>query len=442
VDTSDHEVNIKIALESAIGDGTLNPDARASLLKDMTLEVSTAVLQDNYDQNVVLGNARRGAPALTSVHQRMIRHLEHQGLLDRALEFLPDDEEFATRRAAGESLTSPELAVLLAYAKIALLADLNECGLSDDSWFERTLVDYFPPTMRGDYREGISGHPLRSQIINTVVTNRLLNVGGITFVFRAFEETGASAEQVVRAALAAMEVFSIDEMWDWVNRLDNLVPTTAQSALQLETRRLLDRATRWFLQTRTGDIDIAEQVAYFHPVISKHAHGVSSMLQGNEAARYERLTKRFMDAGAPEDLARQAASSLDVFLLLDITDICAKTNELSETVIPLYFTLSDRYDMDRTLLSITALPRGDRWTALARQALRSDLYQAIAALTVSIINDTDAAQSPSDRIHAWEEANAEGVSRARATLEEINAVDEPDLATLSVALRVLRNLVS
>jgi glutamate dehydrogenase len=128
--------------------------------------------------------------------------------------------------------------------------------------------------------------------------------------------------------------------------------------------------------------------------------------------------------------------------LLDITDICAKTNELSETVIPLYFTLSDRYDMDRTLLSITALPRGDRWTALARQALRSDLYQAIAALTVSIINDTDSAQSPGDRIHAWEEANAEGVARARATLEEINAVEEPDLATLSVALRVLRNLIA
>jgi glutamate dehydrogenase len=442
VDTSDHEVNIKIALESAVKDGTLTPDARASLLKDMTQEVSMAVLEDNYDQNVVLGNARRGAPALISVHQRMIRLLEHQGLLDRALEFLPDDEEFATRRAAGEAMTSPELAVLLAYAKIALLADLNECGLSDDSWFERTLVDYFPPTMRSDYREGIADHPLRSQIINTVVTNRLLNVGGITFVFRAVEETGASAEQVVRAALAAMEVFSIDEMWDWVNRLDNLVSTTAQSALQLETRRLLDRATRWFLQTRTGDIDIAEQVAYFHPVISKHAHGVSSMLQGNEAARYERLTKRFMDAGAPEDLARQAASSLDVFLLLDITDICAKTNELSETVIPLYFTLSDRYDMDRTLLSITALPRGDRWTALARQALRSDLYQAIAALTVSIINDTDSAQSPGDRIHAWEEANAEGVARARATLEEINAVEEPDLATLSVALRVLRNLIA
>jgi glutamate dehydrogenase len=441
VDTSDHEVNIKIALESAVKSGRLTQDARTALLREMTDENARAVLQDNYDQNVVLGNARRGAPALVTVHQRMIRALEHEGILDRAVENLPDDQEFATRRAAGESLTSPELAVLLAYAKIALLADLNECSLSDDPWFERILIDYFPPRMREDYKDEITAHPLRSQIINTVVTNRLLNVGGITFVFRAMEETGATAEEVVRAALTAMEVFSIDQMWDWVNELDNKVPTTAQSALQLETRRLLDRATRWFLQTRTGDIDIAQQVAYFHPVVSQHAHGVADMLQGNEAARFERLTQRFIDAGAPESLARQAASGLDVFSLLDITDICAKTNEPSDTVLPLYFTLSDRYDMDRTLLRITSLPRGDRWTALARQALRSDLYQAIAALTVSVIDTTDPKLRPRDRIDAWEEANAEGVARARTTLEEINAVEDPDLATLSVALRVLRNLI-
>ena len=441
VDTSDHEVNIKIALEAAVKAGKLTQEARADLLHEMTDEIASAVLQDNYDQNVVLGNARRGAPALVTVHQRMIRHLEHEGILDRAVENLPDDEEFATRRAAGEALTSPELAVMLAYGKIALLADLNEATLADDPWFERTLVDYFPPKMREDYREEIMSHPLRSQIINTEITNRLLNIGGVTFVFRAQEETGASAVQVVKAALTAMEVFSIDQMWEWVNELDNQIPTTAQSALQLETRRLLDRATRWFLQTRTGDIDIAEQVDYFTPVVSQHSSGVSQALTGNEAERFERLTKRFIDAGAPEELARKAASGLDVFALLDITDICAKTGEDSTTVIPLYFTLSDRYDMDRTLLRITALPRGDRWTALARQALRSDLYQAIASLTSTVIDSTDVGTPPQQRIQQWEEANAEGVARARTTLDEINAVEEPDLATLSVALRVLRNLI-
>ncbi|MDA2987635.1 MAG: NAD-glutamate dehydrogenase, partial [Actinomycetota bacterium] len=335
VDTSDHEVNIKIALEAAVKSGKLTQEARADLLHEMTDEIAQAVLQDNYDQNVVLGNARRGAPALVTVHQRMIRHLEHEGILDRAVENLPDDEEFATRRAAGEALTSPELAVMLAYGKIALLAELNEATLADDPWFEKTLIDYFPPRMREEYTGEITSHPLRSQIINTEITNRLLNIGGITFVFRAVEETGATAVQVVKAALTAMEVFSINQMWEWVNELDNQIPTTAQSALQLETRRLLDRATRWFLQTRTGDIDIAEQFAYFAPVVSQHSSGVSQALTGNEAERFERLTKRFVDAGAPEDLARTAASGLDVFALLDITDICVKTGEDSATVIPL-----------------------------------------------------------------------------------------------------------
>ncbi len=165
------------------------------------------------------------------------------------------------------------------------------------------------------------------------------------------------------------------------------------------------------------------------------------MLQGNEAARYERLTLRFVEAGAPEELARQAASSLDVFLLLDISVICARTNESSDSVIRLYFTLSDRYDMDQILMRITALDRGDRWSALARQALRSDLYQAVAALTATVIGLTDSSTPPQQRIQQWEEANAEGVARARGTLKEINAVEEPDLATLSVALRVLRNLI-
>ena len=441
VDTSDHEVNIKIALESAVKAGRLAQDARSLLLHDMTDEIAEDVLQDNYDQNVVLGNARRGAPALVSVHQRMIRHLEHEGILDRAVENLPDDEEFATRRAAGEALTSPELAVMLAYGKIALLAELNETNLADDPWFEKTLIDYFPPKMRDAYTDEIVSHPLRSQIINTEITNRLLNIGGITFVFRAQEETGATAVQVVKAALTAVDVFSIDQMWEWVNELDTQIPTTAQSALQLETRRLLDRATRWFLQTRTGDLDIAKQVAYFAPVVSRHSKGVANMLTGNEAERFERLTKRFMEAGAPEELAHKAASSLDIFALLDITDICVKAGADSATVIPLYFTLSDRYDMDRILLRITALPRGDRWTALARQALRSDLYQAIASLTSTVIESTDATIPPRERIAQWEEANGEGVARARATLDEINAVEEPDLATLSVALRVLRNLI-
>ena len=442
VDTSDHEVNIKILLDALVVGGELSESDRNQLLVEMTDEISKMVLEDNYDQNVVLGNARRGAVSLVTVHQRMIREMERRGLINRSIESLPDDEEFATRRAAGEALTSPELAVLLAYAKIWTTANLNKSNLANDPWFTKTLRGYFPSILRDRFSAGIDAHPLRDQIINTVVVNNIINVGGITFVFRAIEETGASAEQVIRAATVAMEIFGIRKFWDWINSLDNEISTSAQSALQLETRRLFDRATRWFLQTRGGEIDIEAEVSSFTPIIAAHADGIWYMLHGNEAERFTRRVARFVEAGAPEELAKAAAASLDIYALLDITDICKRTGESAETVVPLYFTLSDRYDVDRTLIRITELPRGDRWTALARQALRSDLYQVIADLTSRVILATDVHASPEGRVEAWEAMHAEGVSRARTTLEEIAAIENPDLATLSVCLRVLRNLVA
>jgi glutamate dehydrogenase len=442
VDTSDREVNIKILLDGVVRGGGITLEDRNTLLAEMTDDVAAAVLRDNYDQNVVLGNARRGAPALITVHLRMIKEMERRGIIDRDLESLPDDEEFAILIAAESELTSPELAVLLAYSKNWLTSNLNKSTLSADPWFQATLLEYFPPAIRERFPEEIASHPLRPQIINTSLTNSLINVGGITFVYRIIEETGATVPQVVRAATAAMGVFDIRETWDWINSLDNTIPTTAQATLQLETRRLLDRATRWFLQFRGGELDIASEVATFRTTVADYARGVPEVLKGQEAKRFQRRLRRFTEAGAPEGLAREAAAALDVFSLLDITDVCSRTGEGAATVIPLYFTLSDRYDVDQTLIHITELPRGDRWTALARQALRTDLYQVIAALTARVIRATDPATPALERIENWEAVHAEGVSRARTTLQEIAAVENPDLATLSVCLRVLRNLVA
>ena len=442
VDTSDHEVNIKILLDGLIRSGGLAAQERNGLLAQMTDVVADQVLEDNYGQNVALGNARAGSANLITVHQRMIRELEQAGLLDRALEFLPDDEELRTRRMAGEGLTSPELSVLLAYAKIWLTEQLTESGIADEPYFSKALTGYFPPALAERFGDALGAHPLRTQIVSTVTCNRLLNIAGITFVFRAMEETGASAVQVVRAAWAAIEVFGIASVWQRINEQDNLIPTTAQTALHLENRRLLDRASRWFLQTRGGSLDVQGEIDRFAAVVSDRADLVPSNLLGKERERWERLSQRFMAAGAPEGLARTIASALDVFALLDITDICVRTGEAPDTVVPLYFAVSERYDIDRTLVRITGLQRGDRWTALARQALRSDLYTVVAGLTSSVLASTDPALPPVDRLAAWEDEHREGVARAKATLDDIAAVEDPDLATLSVALRAMRNLVA
>jgi glutamate dehydrogenase len=442
VDTSDHEVNIKILLDGLIRKSGLSLAERNPLLASMTDVVAEEVLEDNYGQNVVLGNARAGAPGMLSVHQRMIRELERLGLLDRSIEFLPDDEEIRVRTNAGASLTSPELSVLLAYSKIWLTKELSDSGIADEPFFRGALVSYFPEELALQFAEVLHDHPLRSQIISTVTCNSLLNIAGITFVFRAMEETGASAVEVVRAASAAVEIFDIAGTWERINDQDNLIPTSAQTALHLENRRLLDRATRWFLQTRGGLLDVQGEIDRFAPVVAESARAVPTALLGKERERFERLTQRFMAAGAPEDIARTSAAALDVYALLDIVDACTRADESPETVVPLYFAISERYDIDRTLVRITGLPRGDRWSVLARHALRSDLYAVVAGLTARVLDATPAGLPPLDRLAQWEESHAEGVARAKSTLTDISAEDEPDLATLSVALRAMRNLVA
>ncbi len=442
VDTSDHEVNLKVLLDDLVHAGTLTEDERNALLVEMEDSVSFQVLKDNYRQNVVLGNARAGAANLVTVHQRMIRELERTGALNRAVEFLPDDEELDTRRLAGEGLTSPELSVLLAYAKISLAAALNESDVCDDPWFQVMLSRYFPDLCIERFPEAIERHPLRGQIITTVTTNEVLNVGGITFAFRVAEETGADVPDIVRSAMASMEIWNIVDLRRQINALDNAVATPVQTSLHLETRRMLDRCTRWFLQTRGGSIDVGQQIAAFRPVVEKYANTVPDALRGQEAARLRINIDRYVQQGVPRPLATRVSAILEAFALLPITDICARSGEQPDTVIPLYFELSDRYDIDKTLLMITALPRGDRWTALARQALRTDLYGVLGALTENVMRTTPPTASPADRIAQWESEHEAGLTRARATLDEIAGQEDADLATLSVALRVLRNLVA
>ncbi len=442
VDTSDHEVNIKILLDRVVRDGDLTPKQRNVLLAQMTDEVGHLVLRDNYEQNVLLGNARVQAHSMLTVHQRFIASLEARGDLDRALEFLPTDAEIDALYAAGDGLSSPEFAVLVAYSKITLTDDLLETTIADEPWFGRVIRGYFPEPVAERYEAILDSHPLRRQIITTVVVNDMVNRGGITFAFRAGEETGAGPVEIARAYTVAREVFDLPSFWSRVEALDNQVPTAAQCMLFLESRRLLDRATRWVLTARGGTVDVEVEVARFRDTIARLAPQVPDMLVGIEQGRLEARTAELVALGAPEDLARESGALLDAFGLLDIVEVAQATGADAEDVAALYFLLSERYEVDRMLTRITGLPRDDRWSALARAALRSDLYSALTGMTRRVLETTRGISEPLERIEAWESQQAEGLARARATLDEIGALEEFDLATLSVALRTIRTLVA
>ena len=434
VDTSDHEVNIKILMQ-----GAMAFDERNALLLDMTPDIAAAVLRDNYEQNVVLANARLQSHDLIPVHRRMLMQWETAGLIDRAVEYLPSDEAMALMAASGKGLVSPELAVMLAYSKITLLDELLQENIAEDPAFLPLLAGYFPKVLGEKLPDQLRNHPLRKEIITTVLVNKVVNQGGISFVFRAMEETGATSVDVARAFTVTSEVFDLEALRHRIEQLDGLVATSTQSQMYLEVRRLLDRSVRWLLSSGS-DIDVLGRIRELKPVVDAVKGRVPSLLREEEAVRWQARRDELVALQVPADLAGDVAALLDVFSLLDIAGIAPAAE--AEIATELYFALSARFNIDTLLMRITALPRSDRWDALARAAMRADLYALLRSLTQTVLVHTDQTLEVAARVQRWEAANQAALARARQTLTGLRSAAEWDIATISVALRTLRTLVS
>jgi glutamate dehydrogenase len=332
--------------------------------------------------------------------------------------------------------------VLVAYSKITMKRELLASKLPDEAWFSRALRGYFPHEIIDRYESRLPDHPLRREIVVTRVVNDFVNRGGITFGFRAQEESGAGLPEVARAYTVMREVFGFARYWRDIEALDGKVPTKAQTALYLDGRRLLDRSVRWLLHTRRAAVDVEGEIQRFSSTVRALSPMVPELLRGAEQQRLRTRAAEVEELGAPADLALQAAGLLDVFSLLEVTEIARATEAPPERVAEVYFALSERYEVDQILTRITHLPRADRWQALARASLRYDLYSALADLTRNVLAVEGPNDAPVDQqILAWEEANAEGLARARTTLDDIAATEQVDLAALSVALRTIRTLV-
>jgi glutamate dehydrogenase len=440
VDTSDHEVNLKILLDRSVASGAISRDERNQLLASVTDDVAAHVLRDNYGQNVLLGMARVLSPALVSVHRRFINALEKAGELDREIEFLPSDKELERREEVGEGLCCPENAVLAAYAKITLTQHIEDSTLPDEPWFHRVLTGYFPPAISARFAEDLANHPLHREIITTLVVNDMINRGGTTFVHRAMEETGAEVAQITRAYCVVREVFGLSELWADIAALDNVVPTSAQHAGYREIRRLIDRATRWLVDVRFPITDVASEVERFEPTVRELAPCTPQLVCGNEQQNLDDDTDRLVATGLPRELAMRIAELLSAFLLLDVVEIANASEHSAADIAELHFALSAQFSVDDMLTSITKLPRDDRWSTLARAAVRHDVYAALSSITSAGVGGNAENTPARERRDSWIEANAERVERARSTVEEALSRDVVDLATLSVALRVMRGL--
>ncbi|MGB9377208.1 MAG: NAD-glutamate dehydrogenase [Mycobacteriales bacterium] len=441
VDTSDHEVNIKILLDAAVSAGSMTKPQRDALLLEMTDEVAALVLRDNYDQNVALGNARAQAASMLSVHRRLLRDLERRGRLNRELEFLPSEAVMDERHAAGLGLTSPELSIVLAYVKIVLEDEVAASDLPDDKWFDDLMAAYFPSPLRERFRDQLTTHSLRRGIVTDQLVNDMVNRGGTTYVFRAVEETGVVPVHTAGAYLVATEVFGLRELWAAIEALDTDVSTDTQVQLYLEGRRLLDRSTRWLLQSRRHPLDIGAEIAYFRPGVQTLMSRLPELLTSDAVQRLRAEAAKYTAQGVPAGLATTASTLLDAFPLLDIVEVAAgRETKLDETA-EVYFLISQRFRTDDLLHRIALLDRADRWHALARSALRYDLYAALSELTGEVLDSTPAGTPAADRIGQWEHANASSLARAQNSLGELAEETTYDLATLSVVLRQIRTMV-
>ncbi|MDY3048284.1 MAG: NAD-glutamate dehydrogenase [Rothia sp. (in: high G+C Gram-positive bacteria)] len=454
VETSDREVNIKILVDRLVAAGELPAEERAGFIEAQREEVGAQVLRTNIEQNVLLQAERLGVVPGVEAYIRLIHDLEERAGLNRAVEFLPTDEQIRERYASkGETLTGPELAVLAAYVKIHLTAELEKTDLADDPYLSRVLAEYFPPALVERFGAHLESHPLRRQIICTRVANEMVNLGGITHVFRAVEETGVGVDALARAFYVSRETFGIGNSARLHRELPASLPLEAWQAVIKDWQRMLDRLARWFAAERSVLVGtpIAEMIERFKPV-AELIPSLKDYFADQTRARVRALRDQAEAWGLPEELIVNWIREFEAFALMDVVRTAEANGLSTEQVARVYYSVYDRFQVDLLLTRISTLPRNDRWETLARSSLRDDLYEIAASLALKVVQEVGqpvaaGGESGDAALARWVENHPVRMGRVDAMLAEIQeaapgADGHPRLAVLQVALRTLRGAVS
>ncbi len=437
VDMSDHEVNIKILLSGAIAAGALGRQEREPLLVQMTEDVAAHVLRDNYLQGEALSLAEARGPAALDRQTRLIRDLERPGergvRLDRALECLPDDETLAARTASRRGLTRPELAVLLAYAKMSLDQDLLASDLPDLPELAADLRDYFPPALRERFAAQIAAHPLKREIAATVVTNDLVNRAGLTFIHDMRARTGREAPDIAKSYRIVREVFALPALWAGIEALDNQVPAAVQTDMLLDISGLVEHAASWLL--RANRLDLGSDIARFAPSVQHLAAIVAELLPPGERALFDERAAQFATAGAPQPLAVRVAGVIFLTTAFEVADLAESARQPVDRAARVFYGAGARFALDQMRAAARRLPGDTPWQKAAAETLIDDFYGLQADLAARVLADTDGAADP---LAAWVETHAGRLAPAEAIAAELRSATAPDLAMLVVAGRQLR----
>ncbi|HEX3127542.1 MAG TPA: NAD-glutamate dehydrogenase domain-containing protein, partial [Thermoanaerobaculia bacterium] len=440
VDCSDHEVNIKILLGEVERSGKLSRPKRDELLREMTGEVAGLVLRDNYLQNQALSVTQLVSPYLLERFARFIRALERGGRLNRAIEFLPDDEAIAARGKQTLSLTRPELCILLSYAKMALYDEILPSDLPDAPFLQEDLKLYFPTPLRKSYAKAIGQHRLSREIIATAVTNSIVNRAGITFVHEVKEKTGLSAADIARAYVVTREVFGLRDRWAEIEALDNQVPATVQAQMLLDCGRLLERGTVWFLTECRQPLDMTGQIKAYAAGTQELGGKLEEMVSGADRTLLADQAAALVGKGVPADLARRISCLGWMGQLLDVVRISKAASVPAVQVGKAYFTIGSRFGFDWLRRAAGSLPTDKVWDKLAVTAIVDDLFSQQSELTARVVSSVRKGGDAGRAIDDWVEERRPLVTRTEQLLAELQAVGTPDLAMLAVANRQLKSM--
>ncbi|MGH8426865.1 MAG: NAD-glutamate dehydrogenase [Gammaproteobacteria bacterium] len=440
VDCSDHEVNIKILLNVVRQHRSLPEEERRELLVSMTEEVEQLVLRDNYLQSLALSVAETQSKTRLNEHAHLIRMLERQGTLNRQIEYLPGDDEMTERQASGTGLTRPELAVLLAYGKIAVYNALDEGPLAEDSYLRRELIDYFPSQLRERYAKLMPKHRLQADIIATAITNSMVNRMGPNFPLRVKEDTGASMNEIARAYTVARESLEMLALWRGLEAPGPDLPGQVQSSIIVATGLLVSHATRWIIKHGYGAAEIGETVESFGKVTRELNEQLPAILPEELAERYEKTRTEYAGLGLTEELARRVAALPALYATFDIAEAGKASGFGVAEAGRAYFRLGAALGLDWLRTQVDNLPADDHWKSLACATLREGLYARQRLLTIEALKAKPHTGSAEKQIDAWLEREAASVERFRSIISEIRATNQIEFASMSVALQETHSL--
>lgn len=442
VNCSDHEVNIKILLNKEMNQGKLTEKKRNQLLTKMTEEVAQLVLQDNYNQALVLGFSAMNSLPYSGLYQAYIKELESVVHLDRSVEFLPDDKHLLERKAAGQGLTRPELSIIMAYTKIYITGELLKSDLPDDPYFATILQTGFPSLLIKNYAKSMQSHRLRREIIATQLSNQIVNSMGITFMYRMQMETGQSVSDIARAYIIAAKAYKIEDLHQLIDSLNYKVSVQTQYELLHHVRQLMNLATRWFLHHKRLEGGIANNIAHYSQSIGKLEKSIPDLMAGVTKEYLDKIVTQFMGIGLSEEAAKKIAATRAMYTVLNVVEVATQNKfDLARTA-EVYFKVGSKFSLVWFRDQIGNDSREGHWNSLARLSLRDELDNLQRRLTIVILIKDQKKLDSDKLIDYWFSKNRFIHQRWEKLLEMLLSSSSIDYTIFFIALRELSTLIT